>query len=531
MNRLLILGLAILSAIAFADTKSPGPGSFANLTSIPSGTLLGTSSGGMAAPSALSTLPTGFSTVLSLASGTAPTNGMYLSSANQSFNTAAAPVMTAKDGTAVLQFLSSSETGQSPTDTLCLGYGTCAALTESSTPGPNVAIGQYALGSVTTGDHNVAIGPQAQHFSTTGTHNTSVGIDNLSTATAPSNIVTMGEHALTFATTATNGTFVGISAGFNLGSTNFDTAFGFQALQGVTSSAQSSSSQTAIGAKALTAWNGGTGANTAVGSSSLSALSTGANNTALGTNSGASVTTGSGNVLIGPTDAGLTTGSSNFLVGSTAVSGSTGSATCMGAGTKCGGNDVVYGYLAHASVNGDNKNNTAIGNFALHGDTSGNHNVALGFTACQPLTTGGNNMCLGYGVASTTLTTGSSNILIGTSSAVDTLTSSTSNEINVGGLLFYNNASTAAPAVSACGTSPAIDAHANNRSGTVTTGSGVNTSCTVTLAGSGYTTWNHCRVTPHQSDAGFAYSYTTTVITVTATSLTSEVFDYDCDGY
>jgi hypothetical protein len=93
----------------------------------------------------------------------------------------------------------------------------------------------------------------------------------------------------------------------------------------------------------------------------------------------------------------------------------------------------------------------------------------------------------------------------------------------------YDYAGTA-PAISACGTgSPAADAHATDASGTVTAGGGVLASCTVTFHAA-YSTWNHCVVTPEAADAGFAYSYTKSVLTVTATSLTSEVFDYRCDG-
>lgn len=86
-----------------------------------------------------------------------------------------------------------------------------------------------------------------------------------------------------------------------------------------------------------------------------------------------------------------------------------------------------------------------------------------------------------------------------------------------------------APVVSACGTSPSIDANATDNSGTVTVGSGVVASCTVTF-NAAYATFNHCRVTAQPSVAAFAYSYTLSAITVTATSLTSDKFDYFCDG-
>jgi hypothetical protein len=155
-------------------------------------------------------------------------------------------------------------------------------------------------------------------------------------------------------------------------------------------------------------------------------------------------------------------------------------------------------------------------------------NAAFGYEAGHVLNNGNNNTIFGAGACSTTLTSGSGNICIGAN--VDTIASGTSNEINIGGLLFWNRSSVSAPAVTACGTTPAIDAHANNRSGTVTVGTVAAASCTVTFAGGGYTTWNHCRVTSQTTLAAFAYSYTKTVLTVTGTSLVGDLFDYDCDG-
>lgn len=86
-----------------------------------------------------------------------------------------------------------------------------------------------------------------------------------------------------------------------------------------------------------------------------------------------------------------------------------------------------------------------------------------------------------------------------------------------------------APTVSACGTGPAIDAHATDGTGTVTVGTIAAASCTVTF-NLPYSTWNHCRVTSQSTIASFAYSYTLSVITVTGTSLVGDKFDYDCDG-
>lgn len=85
-----------------------------------------------------------------------------------------------------------------------------------------------------------------------------------------------------------------------------------------------------------------------------------------------------------------------------------------------------------------------------------------------------------------------------------------------------------APAVTSCGGSPSIDGNASDSSGTVTVGS-VATTCTVTFA-SAYTTFNHCRVVSQSSISGLAYSYTKTAITVTASVLGGDLFDYECDG-
>jgi hypothetical protein len=196
-----------------------------------------------------------------------------------------------------------------------------------------------------------------------------------------------------------------------------------------------------------------------------------------------------------------------------------------------GSANAFFGYNAGGAAAGSGSNsNTAVGAYALASLNGASGVVALGDNSGSSITTGSQNLTIGPNVASTVLTTGSSNILIGTSSAVTTVAASSSNEINIGGLLFYNNASVAAPAVTSCGGSPSIDAHANNKSGTVTVGTTTGT-CTVTFAGTGYSTWAHCRVTSQSTLAAFAYSYTTTVLTVTATTLGGDKFDYDCDGY
>jgi hypothetical protein len=104
--------------------------------------------------------------------------------------------------------------------------------------------------------------------------------------------------------------------------------------------------------------------------------------------------------------------------------------------------------------------------------------------------------------------------------------------LNIGGLTLgvpFGFSGTA-PTVSACGTSPSIDASATNSSGKVTVGSVAAASCTITFATPAFQSWNHCRVTPESAIATFGYTYTLTALTVTATSLVGGVLDYECDG-
>ena len=87
-----------------------------------------------------------------------------------------------------------------------------------------------------------------------------------------------------------------------------------------------------------------------------------------------------------------------------------------------------------------------------------------------------------------------------------------------------------APTLSACGTSPTLSASATDSSGTITVGTGTVTSCSLTF-GAGFSATPDCLVSPHNLTlAGAAYVPTANGITFTATSLTSQVLTYRCDG-
>lgn len=212
------------------------------------------------------------------------------------------------------------------------------------------------------------------------------------------------------------------------------------------------------------------------------------------------------------------TGTSNFAFvnGTSTATTGTYNATSTTASFQVGGTTfiaqpttgtTIFGYGGNGYMTGTN--DTLLGDVAGLNLTSGSYNVMVGVAG--NITSGSSNIVVGYGTSGTSATN--------------------SGQIDIGDLLFWNKGSTAAPALSACGTgSPTVDAHGNNRSGTITMGGGALASCTMTFAGSGYATWNHCRVTPHATLAAFAYSYTLTTMTITATSETAAVVDYDCDG-
>lgn len=87
-----------------------------------------------------------------------------------------------------------------------------------------------------------------------------------------------------------------------------------------------------------------------------------------------------------------------------------------------------------------------------------------------------------------------------------------------------------APAVSACGTTPAIVG--NDHAGKVTVGTGSTTSCTVTF-NVPYENAPACVITSNQSATiAHATATTTTVLTITSgTSMASGIISYICDGY
>lgn len=221
------------------------------------------------------------------------------------------------------------------------------ALDSNTTGSNNVAVGYNALTSNTDGFQNVAVGSQALDANTSGDYNTAVGYDSLSAATTANYNTGVGYRALNAATTGANNTALGADALLLNQTGANNVAVGYQAADaytgsdavavgvGALSAATTGTRNTAVGKDALLlvvtgADNTAVGAraldaatssnNTAVGEDALGALTTGANNTAIGMQAGDSLTTGSNNTIIGyDADASSATVSNEVTVGNASV--------------------------------------------------------------------------------------------------------------------------------------------------------------------------------------------------------------------
>ena len=140
----------------------------------------------------------------------------------------------------------------------------------------NIAVGDTALDSNTTGSNNTAVGYNALTANTDGFQNTALGSESLDANTTGDYNTAVGFQSLTAAATA-----------------NYNVAVGYRALNATTD-----------------------GGNTAIGADALLLVSTGTNNVAIGYQAGNSITTGSNNIVIGyDADASSATASNEITLG------------------------------------------------------------------------------------------------------------------------------------------------------------------------------------------------------------------------
>jgi hypothetical protein len=318
--------------------------------------------------------------------------------------------------------------------------------TSSSNGIKNVAIGNDAMYSNTTGEENVAVGVSAMRENLTGGGNVAVGrsayrhakegagnsyigyatgfsdsLGSLNAGFGPYALYThqtgdhniaVGSYAMQYDSSGNRNVAIGSFASRNNDTAKLNVGIGYAALNN-----NKRNTITAIGAYA--GMNNGTGSgnandgieNTAIGYAAMSGNSNGSQNTALGYKAmslteplayiaGAAP---SRNIAIGDSAMRRNLANDNIGIGFRTLGGALLSATA-GANTAIGSNamfgntggekNIAIGYETLLSnTNGDH--NTAVGTTALRSNTIGNKNVAVGISSLRSNTTASGNVAIG----------------------------------------------------------------------------------------------------------------------------------------
>lgn len=265
----------------------------------------------------------------------------------------------------------------------------------------------------TLGTNNIYGGTTTGQATTTGTGNTGFGVAALVSLISTNYNSAYGHQALNAATGSYNSAF-GYQA-CRLATVDSLSAFGYQALAANTTGTLN----TAFGYQALAANTIGS-SNTASGYKSLTANTTGGFNTAFGYATLAANTTLSDLTAFGANALNAnTTGTYNVGVGSSALKSNTTGSFNTANGTSAlftnvaGSYNTAFGYQACRVSTVDGL--SGFGYQALTANTTGTNNSGFGYQALAAVTTGGSNAAFGYQAASSVLTTGTNNAYFGAS--------------------------------------------------------------------------------------------------------------------
>ncbi|MGA9209750.1 MAG: tail fiber domain-containing protein, partial [Terriglobales bacterium] len=205
-----------------------------------------------------------------------------------------------------------------------------------------------------------------------------------------------------------SGSITGTAASLNsvaLPSTSSDGTMGVITLGGTLFLHSFGTNNTFVGASAGNITMTGTGNNTAVGASALTANTTGPYNAAFGTNALGANTTGGGNAAFGY----------QALQANTTGGGMSGPNSAFGyqalQANTTGNLNSAFGALT-LSANTTGSTNSAFGNNALNANTTGTGNAAFGNGTLTANTTGGGNAAFGSAALKAN-TTGESNAAVG----------------------------------------------------------------------------------------------------------------------
>jgi hypothetical protein len=415
----------------------------------------------------------------------------------------------------------------------------------------NVAVGETAGDSITTGDNNTALGYGALSGATTDTNSTAIGYKAL-----------MSQVAAAGANTA-----LGYQAGQYISTGTLNVAIGNLSMQGVSGTPLTGSFNEALGDSALLKIQGAANKNTAMGDSSLTNMTTAVENTAVGYHALGTDVTGTDNVGIGYDALLDSTSSGSVAIGAVALlDASSGQNVAVGylAGEyiSTGSQNTAIGTAALQTVSGSNlvgNDNTAVGDSALTAAiTTAADNTAIGYDALAGVTTGTQNVAVGSGAGNsgTAVTTGSNNTFVGYQAQANAAAASNRTAIGNGAIASADNqimlGNTSVTAlrsnghVETHGTAPtqsgatcgnaSFSAVGNDNAFQVTKGTTSAATCTVNFN----STWTN-KPTCIVQDGALA-SGNTTILTVTTSttqltftwttsSATQLVFNVLCEGY
>jgi hypothetical protein len=246
----------------------------------------------------------------------------------------------------------------------------------------NIAIGNNAFNSTTTGNNNTAVGNLSLNSNTSGSLNTALGYQSLKSNTTGSYNTALGRSALEKNTTGGNITACGQAALISNTTGSFNTALGKSALEKNTTG----------------------GNNVAVGSNALLNDVSSNNNVAIGTQSLYNHTAGSSNCAFGYRSLYLNkTASSTISVGDNSFYNLLDGTANLGIGS----------YVFSEKKTGNN--NSGIGLRAGANDISGNNNTFLGaYSNVNSTLIINNSTAIGYNAK----VTESNQIVLGTSSEI-----------------------------------------------------------------------------------------------------------------
>ena len=302
-----------------------------------------------------------------------------------------------------------------------VGLGTNALSSLASGSSQNTALGYSAGQSITTRIYNTFIGAYAGQY-VNQSRNTVIGayaMRGTSGATTCVRNVAIGDQALQSVTTGNDSVVIGSSAGKSLTTGNKSVIIGSSAgysvivgtdnvyLGNSTGLYQTNSSNVGIGSQALKGVSGSSTGynNVAVGISTLQAVTTGYSNVAIGDGAGYSVTTGDRNVHIGAV-AGYNNSTANNQI-------------CVGyySGYNSSGDGIIGlgQYALYSTAGSTTGNKIAIGPSAARSVTTGSFLTAIGDSAGYGVTSGIRNIFVGN-YAGYTVSTGSNNVAVGDNS-------------------------------------------------------------------------------------------------------------------